>query len=329
VSLNSDEAAFVAGVSRQTGIDPRVLVAWVQAEGAYAPNGTGGHNYLNLRPAAGDVGTVAASSGNFDQFATVQDAITSTVNRLHNPFASGIIAAARKTPRQEIGAIAASAWDSGHYGGNGGQHLLDTFSSIFTAAGLDSSYQGPDTAQAVAATAGTGSAGPSDTSVSGTLNSATGGLSGGVTSAAGGIIDAIDSVPKFLAFVTSWRFVEVVGGFFLLLVGLYLIGRQLGAAPSVPQAVETVAGKVPAVAAAREGRAMSKAFSGGETAGRRAGARREGVKAGQRTVASRETIDTRPRPVYSTRAKAGSASRRSSSSSSQGATTSTGDDIPF
>lgn len=88
--------------------------------------------------------------------------------------------------------------------------------------------------------------------------------------AAGGVASTLDSVPKFLGFVTSWRFVEVVGGFFLLLVGLYLLGRQFGAAPSVPQIVTAAADATP------EGKLASHADS--------------------HTPAVQE--DLRPRPVY-------------------------------
>lgn len=54
---------------------------------------------------------------------------------------------------------------------------------------------------------------------------------GGISSATpgvGAVLSAADSVPKFLRFVTSWRFAEIVGGFLLLIVGLVLLGRQLG-----------------------------------------------------------------------------------------------------
>lgn len=88
--------------------------------------------------------------------------------------------------------------------------------------------------------------------------------------AVGGIGSTLDSIPKLIKFVTSWRFVEVVGGFFLLLVGLYLLGRQFGAAPSVPQVVTAAAAATP------EGRLAAHADS--------------------HTPAVQE--DLRPRPVY-------------------------------
>src|SRR5438552_3986259 len=126
MALTSDEARFVSGVSAQTGLDPRVVVAWEHAEGDYAPGGTGGHNYLNLRPYPGDPYS-SVSGGGFDQFGSVEDAIRATVRRINQPFAAGIRGSVGRPPASEIGAIAASAWDSGHYGGFGGPNLRTIF----------------------------------------------------------------------------------------------------------------------------------------------------------------------------------------------------------
>ena len=43
------------------------------------------------------------------------------------------------------------------------------------------------------------------------------------------VLDAIDAVPKALKFLFSIRFVELLGGAALLILGLALIGKQLGA----------------------------------------------------------------------------------------------------
>lgn len=43
-----------------------------------------------------------------------------------------------------------------------------------------------------------------------------------------GITGSIDSVGKFFSFVTSWRFAEIVSGAMLLLLGLFLVGKQFG-----------------------------------------------------------------------------------------------------
>ncbi len=84
---------FVADVSKATQIDPRVLIAWAQQEGAYAKGGTGGFNYLNLRPIAGDPYS-SVSSGGFEQFSSLSDAEAATIRRLGQPFAQPIITAA-------------------------------------------------------------------------------------------------------------------------------------------------------------------------------------------------------------------------------------------
>jgi len=156
VALNQTTAEFVAGVSKGSGIDPRVLLAWIDAEGAYAPNGTGGFNFLNLKPAPGGRSysgvPIAVSSGGFEQFQSITDAITETVNRLSQSFASGIVGAAktRPTPAAQISAIAASGWDQTDYGGPGGPTLAAIFAKFFGGtAGLSSPYEGPTQAPTI------------------------------------------------------------------------------------------------------------------------------------------------------------------------------------
>lgn len=152
------QAQFVVDVSHATKIDPRVVLAWTEQENADAPNGTGGFNYLNLRPEAGD-NYAGVSGGGFEQFASEGDAVNATVHRLSEPFANPIVTGAvGRTPRQEIAAIASTGWDVSHYGGAGGPTLAAKFASIFTSAGLDDSYDSPGNAEAIVNTAGTGSA---------------------------------------------------------------------------------------------------------------------------------------------------------------------------
>jgi hypothetical protein len=238
--LTTDEAQWVTGVAEGTGIDPRVLIAWAQDEGAYAPNGTGGHNYLNLRPSSiGDVGVTSISSGDFDQFANVQDAIASTVARIKQPFASAIIENARGTPAQELAAIASTGWDGdAHYGGAGGPQLQRDFSSIF--GNPDTPYEAPTPSYLAQLTGDInvgGSAATPGLFGSGTLEGAPGALYQGsgaqaAVNAAGGAISgvtgSIDSVGKFFSFVTSLRFAEIVGGVLLVAIGLLMIMRSLG-----------------------------------------------------------------------------------------------------
>jgi hypothetical protein len=278
----NEQLQFVQAISSAAGLDPRVVQVWVDAEGAYAPNGTAGHNWLNLRPAAGDVGVTGKTSGGFDQFDTVDDAITSTINRLHNPFAGVIIASANKTPATQMTAIAASSWDSGHYTSNGilGGKLFALWSKLYpnakpggapVAAG---SYGGTTVGQTTAAQAAAADA-----------------------SHIPGVVQA-ESVSSFLGKLTDPSYIlrglQVLGGAVLVLIGIYLLARQVGLAPGPAQ----VATKIPAVGAAVEARGQKKAYSSGQTAGRRAGARREGRKSGQAEIASREPIETGVVPVY-------------------------------
>lgn len=111
------KSQFVAEVSRRTGVDPAVVAQWADREGAYAANGTGGLNFLNLRPAAGDEGVAAHSPGGFDQFGSLPAAIDSTVNRIKQPFLQQFLAPAiGKGPAAQWDAITKSGWSADHYG---------------------------------------------------------------------------------------------------------------------------------------------------------------------------------------------------------------------
>lgn len=233
MALDASSARFIEGVSAQTGIDPRVLVAWLENEGANAKNGTGGYNYLNLRPFPGDP-YVSVSSGDFEQFSNVSDAVAATVRRLEQPFARPIIAAARghATPQQEIGAIATTGWDSTNYGGFGvGPNLLKTFAGIFGGeAGLTSTYQGPGTAAEVAATAGTGSAADAGSfdanNAADAAKNAINGALGGLAGIFGGIWSWIQSRLERLGLLLA--------GALLVILGVLLVARGEGISTPVP-----------------------------------------------------------------------------------------------
>lgn len=259
MALTEPQARFVTGVSQRTGIDPRVLVAWVQAEGADAPGGTGHFNYLNLRPYQGDP-YASVSPGGFEQFASVDAAVEATTRRLTQPFAAPIVAAARAQapPAAEIAAIASTGWDSGHYGGAGGPNLARIFASIFTPAALTGPYLGSGNAAAVAATASTGSAadaGSFDVTGSGGGPSA-GEIAGHIPGVkqAEGLVHGVESVGALIGKITSKNFLyragEVILGGVLTLMGLYLLARQVGLrAPIPPGPAGVVTRNVPAVLA--------------------------------------------------------------------------------
>lgn len=136
-TVAQNQSQFAEDIARATGLDPRVVYAWAQSEGAYAKGGTGGFNFLNLRPYSGDK-YASVSPGGFEQFSSLADAEKATLRRISMPFASPIAKAgqaakfgAALSPAQEIGAIASTGWDSGHYGGPGGPALQRIFASIF------------------------------------------------------------------------------------------------------------------------------------------------------------------------------------------------------
>lgn len=189
---------FIDVLSAKTKLDPRVLAAWAQQEGAYAPNGTGHYNFFNLRPKSGGsswsgVKLAGVSSRDFAQFANAQDAATETAWWLNNMSNyAGIRAAAGKgTPATQISAIAASPWDEGHYGGHGGINLKATFASLFGSKQLNTPAEsvgsggGIDVGKIV-----------TDSVVGGAVDAATGGL--------GGLIPDLPKSLNPVAGLTSW-----------------------------------------------------------------------------------------------------------------------------
>jgi hypothetical protein len=211
--LNNDEAHFLASVSQATGIDPRVIAAWMFEEGAFKKGGTGGFNYLNLRPTAVD-GHTSVSSGGFSQYPDVNAAISATIQVLHQPNMKIILATAqtRPTPQKQITAIAASPWDSGHYGG-AGQSLIATITSLFGGqAVLGDKYEGPENAQAVAATVGSGSAADWTSYDAG--------------NAAHDIVSPFENLYSWL--IGSWqRVLFVAAGAILVIIALLLIANSM------------------------------------------------------------------------------------------------------
>lgn len=124
-----------------------------------------------------------------------------------------------------------------------------------------------------------------------------GGLSGPVGGAIGGAGSAIGSAlstpERAFRFLTSWRFAEVVGGFFLLLVGLVLLGRQFGLSTPAPPVVSKAADY--SIFQAAPGAGSDAHFE----------ANRAYVGSGG---ASRGDSAPGPRPVYSGRLPAGGVS---------------------
>ena len=70
------------------------------------------------------------------------------------------------------------------------------------------------------------------------------GAAGGIGAAAGDVLHPFKSFEAFFDFITSWRFVELVGGSLLVLLGLYLVARQFGANAALPTPVQAAGGAV-------------------------------------------------------------------------------------
>lgn len=230
--LAAQEALFSNAVAKGTGFDPRVIYAQAQSEGAYAPGGTGGLNFLNLKsdtvrslglPFAG------SSTGGFAQFANLAQAENATIAEYRSP-TIGLTAPA-PTVSGEISQIAATPWDQTHYGGTGGPNLAAQFKSLYG----DSAFAGK--------------ASTSNTSV---LGSSPSGLFNPSTGA------ALNPPPSGLQTATGWfdwitnpknlqRLGEIVGGSALIGLGLIMVGRAAsssGPAQQVQSATGTVAAPV-------------------------------------------------------------------------------------
>lgn len=232
----ADVGTFIVGVSSATGIDPRVVSAWVTQEGAYTSQGSGGYNYLNLKAGPGTVGVVGTASNQSLQFRDVQSAITSTVNRLNQPFASNIVktAQAKGTPAQQISAISNSAWASNHYGTPAGTNLFRTFSSQWGESNLTMPPMpggkitiGVDFASGQAQSLTSEQAAQQGTPFTG---------QSGIGQAAGYVAGqgAKAAADVFLS-GTGLRILQVLGGAILAGMGVFLLIRQIGlSAPSTP-----------------------------------------------------------------------------------------------
>jgi hypothetical protein len=219
--LTVEQAQFSNDVAKALNLDPRVIYAQAEVEGAYAPGGTGGFNFLNLR--ASTVNSLGkpyagSSAGGFAQFANLKQAEDATVAEFQSP-AIAVQGYPGDTPAQEISRISASPWDAGHYGN--GRSLSNAFTQTYGLAAL--------------------------TAKGSTTPIAGGGIqnnAGGIPNPVSGVTDAIGSITDAFKFIFSYRFLEILGGGLLLLLGLYLLARQLGVAPGPTAVAATAANAV-------------------------------------------------------------------------------------
>lgn len=251
---------FINEVAAATGLDPNVIAAWVHVEGAYAPNGTGGNNFLNIRESTSRSGVpiVGTTPNGFAQFANASDAATEVswwLNHMSNY--TGIKASAKLGAKTQIAAIAASPWDAGHYAG--GRSLYDSYAAV-TKAG----FSWGDVAGAIT------HYGPGLLNPVGSAASTAAGLLGDIPLPGVGTVSKLADAPVktaesllsiasdagkaavWLADPQHWlRTGYIIGGSFLVLVGLVLMARSVGGpAASTVAAVAAPETKLAKVAAA-------------------------------------------------------------------------------
>lgn len=96
--LSPDQAVYRDAIVAATGLDPRVVTAWIACESGWGITKPG-HNYLNVGPGRvyGDVASAA------------RDVAATLRSGLYDP----VLAA--RTPAEQLAAIKASPWDAGHY----------------------------------------------------------------------------------------------------------------------------------------------------------------------------------------------------------------------
>lgn len=202
------KAAFVANLSKLTGLSTKTVQTWVAAEGADAANGTGGYNYANVRARPGSptgysgVSYAGVSSAGFAQFRSPADAARETAYWIEAmPNYQGIRTAAGKGVAAELAAIARSPWDQNHYADSTGR-------------------AGAKLVTALKATGGGG----------GGITGAITGAVGGVTGAVGGIVHDLNpanvagDVAGAVGGAVSGAATTVVEGFLRLIVFGVILG---------------------------------------------------------------------------------------------------------
>jgi len=201
-----DPAVDYANVlAKAVGLDPRVAYAWEKAEGD--PGDLPGYyNYMNIKTTTASslgIPTVGTGPAGTAKFANVGIGESAAIAEITSP-AIGIRNEKGKSIAQQISDIAASPWASSHYGGPGGPNLLADFQRMYPGVDVGSSSQTP-------------------------LPAAGGGKDASQTAAPNPlapITDALSSVTDAFKFIFSYRFLEILGGGVLILLGLYIVARQ-------------------------------------------------------------------------------------------------------
>jgi hypothetical protein len=211
----SAEAQFANYLATKTGLDPRVILTWTRGEGN--PGDLPGYyNYLNIQAATAAAnndpitGVGPANTAKFGSLSAGEKAALDELNALGLSHEQG------KTIAQQFTDIGNSPWASSHYGNPPGQNLLNDFKNFYP--GIQ-----PGTA-----------ADPGAKVTSGT----------GIPNPIAPITDAIGSITDAFKFIFSLRFLEILGGGLLILLGLYLLGKQFGVSVPAPPAAKAAAAAI-------------------------------------------------------------------------------------
>lgn len=242
---------FVDGLAKATGLNKDVVAAWVLAEGAFTSGGTGHFNYLNVRPNGASsysgVPLAGVSSGNFQEFNNVNDAITETAHWI-NTFGNyaGIRASTHLGPVAQLQAITASPWDQGNYAG--GKLFADYATVTHKGSSWLSGVVGTVTSTAsglgkgaLAAASGNPVGGAVDVLGAFGLDPNHVPVVGGLISAAeapGKIAESVVSLVTWVFDPHNWlRVGYILGGSILVGGGLFLMAKSVGMSAALPAGV--------------------------------------------------------------------------------------------
>lgn len=248
--------SFIERVAQLTGLDKTVVAAWVKAEGAYAPNGTGGNNFLNVRESTSKSGVPLAgtTSKGFAQFHSAEDAAKETAHLINTSGNYlGIRQATKLGPKSQLAAIAASPWDSGHYGG--GRNLYNDYASLTKGGGGGIDWGGifggatrvvGDIANPVGGAADVAGLIPGIPGI-GSIPGV--GTATSILTAPEKIAEQTAAVIGFVFNPSSWlRIGYIVGGGVFVIGGLFILAKSVGssnAGQAVKESVKTAAELTP------------------------------------------------------------------------------------
>jgi hypothetical protein len=273
-NLVGDPAVDAANaVARAIGLDPRVAYAWEKAEGNPG-NLPGYYNWWNIKTTTAQslgIPTVGTGPAGTAKFANIGIGESAAIAEITSP-AIGLTNERGKSIAQQIADIGASPWASSHYGSPPGANLLRDFKSMYPGVDVGTNSQTPLPAAG-------GGASQQQTGIGNPLSP---------------ITDAIGSITDAFKFLFSYRFLEILGGGLLILLGLYILAQQFQKV-ALAQGIPLPGPAKDAVAAAAPARATVTPETRGQAAvdHQHREARASGEE-GVRVLPSRRTAAPRP-----------------------------------